>query len=165
MGHVEAARAAQRALDLDRVVFVVAGDPWQKAGSVEASAADRLRMTELAVQDEPDFDVSAVEIERPGPSYTVDTLEEMSRPERELVLIVGADAALGLDSWHRADRIRELATIAVLPRDDLEVTEGIPVAMEPVDVSSTEIRAADDHGPGLDAQVAAYIDAHGLYRG
>src|ERR1044072_6062011 len=93
VAHVVSAVEARRVLSLDRVVLVPAGDPWQKRGSVTASAADRLAMVEAAVEGIAGLDVSAIEVTHDGPSYTYRTLEAMAAPGRELFLIVGADVA------------------------------------------------------------------------
>lgn len=173
-GHLAAARAASRAAALDGVVFVPAGRPWQKDGRSVSAAEDRYRMTELAIRDdEPAFAVSRIEVDRDGPSYTVDTLESFDREERELFLILGADAAAGLHTWHRPDRICELAVLAIVNRPGHDRPRTSPacrcvdVAMEPVDISATEVRrrigAGDDvHGFVPDA-VAAYAAERGLY--
>lgn len=135
-GHLALAEAARARLGLERVLFVVAGDPWQKRGDVEASAEDRLAMTEALVAGHrgKGFDVTPIEVEREGPSYTAETLEALAGedPRRELYLILGADAATGIETWHRPDRVRELATVAVAPR---------PGAVEVADQVVEELRA------------------------
>lgn len=175
IGHLAAARAASRAADLDRVVFVPAGHPWQKEGRAVSAAEDRYRMTALAIGDDADFVASRVEIDRGGPSFTVDTLEAMAveAPDRELVLVLGADAAAGIGTWHRPERICELAELAVVNRPGVEMSPPygrcrvIEVVMDPVDVSATELRRR--LGAGLDVSamlpvaVAEYASARGLY--
>ncbi len=92
VGHIIAAAETRAMLSLDRVLFVVAGDPWQKRGRVVASAADRLALVEAAVDGIDGLEASAVEVERPGPSVTADTLEALAAPDNELFLMLGADA-------------------------------------------------------------------------
>lgn len=174
LGHLAAARAASRVAALDRVVFVPAGRPWQKDGRPVSAAEDRYRMTELAIRDdEPAFAVSRIEVDRAGPSYTVDTLESLAREERELFLILGADAAAGIATWRRPDRICELAVLAVVNRPGYGVSpplDGctcVEVEMEPVDISATEVRrllgAGGDVRGLVPDDVAAYATERGLY--
>src|SRR6478735_5858556 len=91
-GHVVVATETRAQLGLDRVLLVVAGDPWQKRGSVVAHAADRLALATIAVEDVDGVEASAIEIERGEASVTADTLEALTRPGRELFLVLGADA-------------------------------------------------------------------------
>lgn len=180
VAHLELADAAREQFDLDRVIFVVAGDPWQKSGQVVAAGAERLAMVEAALADRPGFEASAIEIERPGPTYTAETLEELARPDRELYLIVGADVAAGLDTWHEPDRVRGAATILVADRPGAsgsarQVTEELVQAgwrcavvdLPPRDVSSTDVRRrlADAEPPGdsLPPPVVRVVEERGLY--
>lgn len=101
VGHVVAASEARWALGLDRVLLVVAADPWQKRGDVVAPAADRLDLVRAAVDGIAGLEASDVEVARGGPSVTADTLEALGAPGRDLVLILGADAAAGLGTWRR----------------------------------------------------------------
>lgn len=174
LGHLAAARAASRAAALDRVLFVPAGRPWQKGDRAVSPAEDRYRMTQLAVRDdEPAFAVSRIELDRPGPSYTVDTLEALGREGRELFLVLGADAAAGIRTWRSPERVCELAVLVVVNRPDCARPappvgcRSLDVEMEPVDLSATEMRGrlaagADVHGLVPDA-VAAYALERGLY--
>ena len=116
-GHLELARELVAALPLAAVRLVPAGDPPHRAAPI-ASAADRLAMVRLAIADDGGIEVDAREIERPGPSYTVLTLEELreDEPARTLALIVGADAFLGLPAWHRWRELFDLAHLVVVAR-------------------------------------------------
>jgi nicotinate-nucleotide adenylyltransferase len=171
-GHLLVARDSRVLLGLDTVLFVVAGDPWQKAGTVVASAKDRLAMVRLAVDGEAGLVVDDREVRRPGPSYMADTLAELAaeHPGTRLVLLLGADAAAGLDTWVRADEIRALAELAILPRaGEIAAPVGAQVLATPrVDVSSREIRARVAAGAPVDGlvppAVGAYIRRRGLYR-
>ena len=120
-GHLALATAAREELALDEVLFVPAGQPWRKAGRIVAPAQHRLAMLRLALDEEPAFRVETLELERPGPSYTADTLEAVAeaRPGDELFFIVGEDALADLPNWVRPERILELATLAVARRDDV----------------------------------------------
>ena len=158
---------------LDRILFMPAGDPLQKTDRDVTPAFHRLEMTRLALEGVAELDVDRREIDRHGPTYTIDTLESFDSSE-ELFLIVGADAAVGISSWHRARDVLSRATVVVLPREgvDLEsaaqaVPEAVFIEMKPIDISSTTIRQLVrmdlpfDH---LVAQrVAAYIERNGLY--
>ncbi len=172
-GHTEAAMTVGSQVALDRILFMPAGDPWQKTDRDVTPAFHRLEMTRLALEGVAELDVDRREIDRHGPTYTIDTLESFDSSE-ELFLIVGADAAVGISSWHRARDVLSRATVVVLPREgvDLEsaaqaVPEAVFIEMKPIDISSTTIRQLVrmdlpfDH---LVAQrVAAYIERNGLY--
>ncbi len=147
VGHLACAEAARVALQLDRVVLVVAGDPWQKHGEVVASARDRLDMAAAAVEGLDGIEVSAIEIDRPGPTFTVDTLAALRTPGRELFLVVGADVAAAIETWHRAEDLPALASLVVVDRAGEPVQDGpawsgtmTRVPMDAVDVSSTDLR-------------------------
>lgn len=147
VGHLVAAQEVLGALHLDRVLLVVAGEPWQKAGSVHAPADLRLAMVEAAVNGIAGIEASGIEVHRPGASYTADTLRELASPGREIFLIVGDDVAADLDTWARTDEVRDLATLVIVGRvGDSRVTPSLAgwrvecVTMPLLDVSSTEIR-------------------------
>lgn len=174
-GHVAVGLAARRGLGLDRVMFVPAGRPWQKTtsgGYEPAPAEDRYEMTRLAVAPEEGLEVSRLDLDRPGPTYTVDTLEALEAPARELFLVLGADAAALMPTWHRWEDVVALATLAVVPRRGaapprLPGARVVEVTMDPVDVSASEIRrrlaAGEPVARLVPAAVERYIRAHGLY--
>ena len=180
-GHLALARAALDELGLDELLFVPAGRPWRKAGRIVAPAKHRLAMLRLALEDELAFRVETMEMDRPGPSYTSDTLEALraARPDDELFFIAGEDALADLPNWVRPERILELATLAVARRAGVqqEAGEGLPGLRERVvwlkmpllAVSATEIRDRVSHGLPVDelvpSVVGVYIQEHGLYRG
>ena len=148
VGHVAAAAEVRHSLALDRVLLVVAGNPWQKHGRVVASARDRMALVERAVIAVDGLEASAIEVERPGPSVTADTLEALQAPGRELYLLLGADAVANMGTWRRLDDTRSLAAIVVMERaGDLDVHppgEGWRVhhvRVPRLDVSSTDLRA------------------------
>ena len=174
VGHVAVAANVRWALGLHEVLLVVANEPWQKAHLPVSSAADRLAMVEAAVAGVPGVAASAVEIERGGPSFTVDTLRELGRrhPRAPLHVVVGTDAAALLDTWERAAEVRERAGVVVVGRP------GAPEVLPPgwqathvdvplLDVSSTDLRARVADGRPLDglvpAPVLALIRERGLY--
>lgn len=184
IAHLVLAEEARWRLSLERVLFIPAGDPWRKEGRGITPAADRLEMTRLATADNPAFEVSALEVGRPGPSFTAETLAALhaERPEDELFFIVGEDALRDLPNWHNPAEIIRLAWLAVAPRGgwseaqaaDLErVAPGIknrvvPVLMPAIDVSATDIRrrvaAGDSIHYLVPAAVEAYILERALYR-
>jgi nicotinate-nucleotide adenylyltransferase len=165
VGHIVGAVEARRALALDRVVLVPAGDPWQKRGRVAAPAGDRLAMVQAAVDGIEGLEVSPLEVERDGPSYTYQTLEDLSGPGRALFLIVGADVAATMGSWVGVERLPGLATLVVVTRAGGETIaapdeDGPPagwrreeVSIPRLDVSSTDLRARATRGWPLDGLV------------
>jgi len=126
-GHLELARELRTALGFSAVRFIPAGDPPHRAAPV-ATAAHRLAMVELAIAGHPELEVDAREILRPGRSYTVPTLEELhnEEPSRPLALIVGADAFLGLPTWHRWRELFALAHVVVVGRPGVTIEDALP---------------------------------------
>lgn len=180
VGHLVAAVNARHALDLDRVLLVVAGQPWQRAAGPLAAPADRLAVVAAAVADQDGLEASDLEIARGGPSYTADTLETLgcSYPGAELFLIVGADVADQLDTWERVGACRELATLVVVNRPGASVGRlsaklealgwrTMTVEIPALDISSTDLRARAADGRPLDFLVPEaairYIRRVGLY--
>jgi nicotinate-nucleotide adenylyltransferase len=186
LGHLLVAEAARESLRLERVVFMPAGQPWLKAHRVLTPGHHRLRMAELAVADNPAFQASHLEVDRPGPTYTVDTLEVLRAelgPEVRLHFILGQDALLDFHRWKSPERVLELCRLAVVPRPGRQALEweeiftrySLPVGQvtqltaPQVDISGTDLRRRVTQGRSIrymvpDA-VAAYIREQGLYRG
>lgn len=171
VGHLSIAQAALECVPLDRVVFVPARRSPLKDRGPLASEQDRLAMLRLATADEPRFEVSSVELDRPGISYTVDTLEALAG-EGVLYLVMGADAAGEFERWRRPERIRELATLLVASRPGTPTPperQGVVVFDAPcLDISSRELRARSARGRSLRYLVPEaalrYLEGHGLYR-
>jgi len=178
LGHLAAAVATQTQVGLDEVVLMVANEPWQKVGDRQVTPARvRFEMTDALVQGISGLWADGREIRRGGPTYTVDTLEEIlaDQPGTEIFLIVGADTAQRLETWHRASDVVALSTIVIVNRDD--VTNASPgflhgarvvnVSMAPVDVSSSAIREAVANGESIDSltspSVASIIRDRSLY--
>ena len=188
LAHLAVAEEAAEALGLERVLFVPAGEPPHKPGRPISAASDRIAMVELAIAGNERFAIDRLEVDRVGPSYTVDTLESMRAARLgaglsdDLVLVLSAEAFLGLMTWREPRRVVELARLVVAPRD------GYPEAgpeflaahlPDPADratfldsphlrLSGSELRRRAADGRSLrylvpDA-VAAYIGDHGLYR-
>jgi nicotinate-nucleotide adenylyltransferase len=177
VGHLVTAVNVRYELSLDRVLLVVADRPWQKVGTRDISLAeDRLAMVEAAVGDAEGLEASRIELDRGGMSYTADTLSELLAGDqtRQLYVILGSDAAVGLPGWERADEVRALSTIVVVERPGR--AEGLPppgwswvrVEVPRLEVSSTDLRTRVVDGRPLDYLLSpAVIDTiqrRGLYR-
>jgi nicotinate-nucleotide adenylyltransferase len=188
LAHLAVAQEAAETLGLECVVFIPVGQPPHKPGQEVTPAEHRLAMVELAIAGNERFAVDRVELERAGPSYTVDTLEAM-RASRDaagltadLTLVLSADAFLGLTNWREPRRILELARVVVAPRDGYPAAGPAFLAEHFPDLadratfldgprlrlSASELRARAAAGRSLrylvpDA-VAAYIGDHGLYQ-
>jgi nicotinate-nucleotide adenylyltransferase len=176
VGHVVVATESRAQLALDRVLLVVAGDPWQKRGKVVASAADRLALVDAAVDGVEGVEASAIEIERDAPSVTAETLEALTAPGRELFLVLGADAVANMGTWRRLEETRELATVVVVERagDAHSEPPGSGwrvqrVAIPRLDIASTDLRQRLGSGRPIDGlvppAVVRTIRARGLYTG
>jgi nicotinate-nucleotide adenylyltransferase len=182
LGHLVCAQEAYTQLELERVLFIPARIPPHKPVEEEPGAEHRLELCRLAVRDDPRFDVSELEMNREGPSYTVDTLNELhsNTPDNDLFLIVGGDVAAGLPEWHESERVLSLAKLAVVkrrgtPREAVEealerVNAGARTEffrMPRIGVSSSLVRRRVRAGEPIryivpDA-VAGYIQEQGLY--
>ncbi len=156
VAHRVLAEAARESLQLDRVVFVPAGDPWRKAGRAVTPAAARLEMTRALVEGLPWAEVSTIEIDRAGPSYTADTVEACATVRGGTWwVILGADALGDLEHWHDPERIVAAARLGVAARPGAPVAPSealralVPgiharidrIEMSEVDLSSTDVRA------------------------
>ena len=117
VGHLMDAAAARHQLGLDRVMVVVARDPWQKRDRVIAPAAIRYDMVVAALDGVEGLVASRIEMEREGPTYTIDTIEALAAPGRELFLVMGSDVVAGLPTWHRVDELRGRVTLAIVDRE------------------------------------------------
>ncbi len=177
VGHLVTAVNVRHELGLDRVLLVVANVPWQKADRSITSAEDRFAMVEAAVADVDGLEASRIEIDRGGDSYTADTLIALreQHPGAELFLILGSDAAAGLESWERAADLPGLCTIVVVERPGAAGATGLPagwqglsVEVPRLEVSSTDLRARFADGRPLDYLVTEpvidVIRRRGLYR-
>jgi nicotinate-nucleotide adenylyltransferase len=180
LGHLAAAEAAMECSRLDRVLFVPSSQPPHR-GAARASADDRLAMSKLAVDGNPHFEVSDIEVMRGGKSYTVDTLEELHRtfPDDQLFLILGWDAARLFRTWHEPDRVSALASIVIVDRGKsqppLSELQAIGLAPERLilchvrtpEISGSELRRAIATGGSVAGKVPSaverYIAAHRVY--
>jgi len=187
-GHLRFADEVQTALAPLEVRLVPASDPPHR-GATRASAADRIAMLRLALAEFPALGIDTREIERPGKSYTVDTLASLrdEEPRRPLLLLVGADAFHGFPKWHRWHQLFELAHVVVVPRPGIDLEAGLPVTLadewrarktddarvlrertagsiyiQPVaahPISSTAIRAALNGSRGKPVEIAGLLPA------
>jgi nicotinate-nucleotide adenylyltransferase len=180
-GHLVTAEEALQQFELDEVVFVPTGLPWMKEHGVVSPAEDRYLMTVIATASNPRFSVSRMEVDRDGPTYTVETLrglkEELGR-DSELFFITGADAVLEIVQWKRPQELFDLAQFiaATRPGYDIAAFEGhgtrhpaITVMNVPaLAISSTDIRARVAEGRPIrylvPEGVKSYIEKAGLYR-
>lgn len=173
MAHLVAGETARQQLSLDVVTFMPAGAPWQKAGRAVTAPSHRWEMTLRAVEGVDYFEADDREIRRDGWTFTIDTLLEFT--DDDVVLILGADAAAGLPTWHRADEVAERATIAVMPRpgmrrEDVAIPGGRVVWLDAPELalSGTLLRAIRSQGRSIrflvPEPVFGYIEEHGLYR-
>jgi nicotinate-nucleotide adenylyltransferase len=182
VGHVAAAAAALECANLDRVLFVPSAQPPHRAAAL-APAPDRLEMCRLATEGEPRFEVSDIEIERGGRSYTVDTLIELTRlqPDDDLFLILGWDAARLLRSWRQPEKVVELASIVIISRPGIQEpheTDFVDAGLDSgrftlcagqttPDVSGSAVRRAIGRGESVaglvPAKVERYVAMHHLY--
>jgi len=183
LGHLIAAQEAYRELELDQVLLIPAGTPPHKPVEDEPGARHRLELCRLAIGDDERFSVSDIELQRDGPSYTVDTLQILRNhaSSNDLFLILGGDIAAGLPKWHEPERVLELATVAIAERrgtareaveEALAELEGGERArffqMPRIGISSTMVRRRVRCGQSIryfvPDGVKHYIETHGLYR-
>lgn len=175
IAHLLAGEVAFRQLGLDRVIFMPAGSPWQKAGREVSAAQHRWEMSRRAVAGVDYFEADEREVYRDGWTYTADTLDSFGADE-ELVLILGADAAQRLPSWERSADVLARAKVAVVPRPGVERAEVDEVVrvdrwleMPSLPVSGTDIRQRVERGLGfrflVTEGVYQYLDEQNLYRG
>jgi len=185
VGHLWLATLAADQLGLGRVLLVPAGQPPHKAGRPLSSAADRLRMTRLAIGDDPLMELSGIELERPGPSYTIETVEELLRTygdRTRLVLLMASDTLAGIDAWREPDRLLSLVEWAIGTRPGTplpsraELQERFGAAADRIhlldgpslDVSSSQIRRRVAAGRAIRYLVPRAVEElivdRGLYR-
>ncbi|MFQ5945620.1 MAG: nicotinate-nucleotide adenylyltransferase [Anaerolineae bacterium] len=182
-GHLAAAEEARAVAGLDEVVFLVAGVPPHKPDEPMAPAEDRLNMVERAIASNSSFVASRIELDRTGPSFTSDSLEALAADlgsETDLYLIMGMDSLAEIGTWHRPDRLIELARLVVVRRPGYEAdlkaldreVPGIAaqtdiIDMPEVEVSSTDLQDRIRNGMPIKYQVPpeveAYIYEKGLY--
>jgi nicotinate-nucleotide adenylyltransferase len=185
-GHIFVAEEARIRLNLDRVLFVPAGNPWLKTDREITPAVHRIEMVRLAIAKHEHFELSTVEVDRGGPSFTVDTVDELRQKTEytELYLLLGLDSFVELPLWKDAERLVTLCKLVVVPRYGPNLPELGEVARQlggmsaenvvtldspMIGISSSGIRDRVSRGLPIDylvpGEVERYIIAHGLYRG
>jgi nicotinate-nucleotide adenylyltransferase len=188
LGHLILAEQCREACGLDEVWLIVAGSPPHKPGGLTA-VGHRLEMVRIAIAGHPAFEVSELETERPGPHYSVETLEEVRRrrPDDELFFLIGGDSLADLPHWREPGRIAAIANVVVVDRPgsvpapdaDSDASSRWPdlgpgarpfrsVEVPPIGIASTDLRRRVAEGRSIRYRVPrgveAYIDAHQLYR-
>lgn len=182
LGHVALADHARRQLGLERVLWIPAGEPWRKRDRTISPAEQRCEMVRLAIAGDESAELSTMEVDRDGPSYSVETLARLARdcPGWDLHLIMGLDALLDLPNWHEPARLVRLATLAVAARggqrpDGAGLEKLLPgldgsvvwLDMPAIEVSGTDVRRRASEGASLNgllpASVERYVLEHGLY--
>lgn len=180
-GHLVAASEVAHRFELDEVVFVPTGEPWQKADSNVSPSEDRYLMTVIATASNPRFKVSRVDIDRPGPTYTVDTLNDLRNiyPDAQLYFITGADALSSILSWRDWEEMFDFAEFVGVTRPGYELTEEmLPqeyrgkvhlIDVPAMAISSTDCRRRASAGQPVwylvPDGVVQYIAKYSLYRG
>lgn len=175
-GHLVAASEAASAFELDKVLFVPTGEPWQKQTITDAE--HRLAMTKLAIAGNSLFEISTVDVRRAGPTFTIDTLRDIheSNPEADVFFITGADSIAQIDSWKDSSQIWPLAHFVGVtrPGHSLEVPKSAAgevslLEIPALAISSTDIRARVESGKPIDYllpnSVIDYIHANHIYQG
>lgn len=175
-GHLVAASEVAAEFNLDEVIFVPTGEPWQKAGRRVTAAEHRYLLTVIATASNPRFSVSRVDIDRGGPTYTIDTLRDFRHmyPEADLFFITGADAMAQIVSWKNVEELWDLSHFVSVTRpgyvnEDLGRSDQISLMEIPaMAISSTDLRARAEVGKPVwylvPDGVVQYINKHGLYQ-
>ena len=185
IGHLAIAEEARSYLDLEEVLVIPASEPWLKAGRPVTAAHHRMAMVELAVESHPSLQASDIEMRRPGPTYTVDTLAELHRrlgPATELYLVLGTDSLMDIGRWHQPQRLFELCSLVAITRPGAaEFDPGTLDAVSPgasakvellegpmLDVSAVTLRRRISRGLSITGHVPEaveeYIQQHRLYK-
>ncbi len=184
-GHLAVAEGVQSVLNLHRMIFIPTGQPWLKEDMAISPAEHRVQMVRLAIAEKSGFELSTIEVERPGPSYTVDTLGVLRRqlgPEVNLFFLLGSDALADFPKWKEPNRIIEMCQLVAFDRPGFPlpplnrfekavpgISQRVVFAETPdVDVSATEIRTRIAQGLSVDGMVPPaveqYIEENHLYR-
>ena len=155
-----------------KVIVIPTGEPWLKAAKPIATGEQRVAMAQTAVNSlnlADQVQVSAIEVKRSGPSYAIDTVNELSKvyPEASFTLVLGSDAALNLHKWHRSDELQKLVEVLVVKRASVEPSQFPEIAIDAPDISSTAIRDKIAHSQEIaelvPPTIATFIKEHHLY--
>lgn len=176
LGHLLLAEGAREALSLDHLLWIPAHVAPHKPAGPEASPEDRCRMVELAIQGHPHFRLSRLELDRPPPSYTIETVLRLQRDfpgsGNEWYFLLGAEAAAGLPSWRESQRLFVLVQFVAVPRPGVPVSrlpeQVRPLPVQTLDISASEIRQHVREGRSIRYRVLEpvrrFIEEKGLYR-
>ena len=166
LAHVQVPHAAMLTLEFERVLFIPAFQSPLK-DKTPTSDVHRVAMLELALEDAPWAEISTIEIDRGGTSYTIDTIESLLTDGEEFRLLIGADQWNQFEQWHRWEEIVKLANPAIMPRSDIEVDNPRLLSIEPLPAASTDIRSLVERGKSIESyvcpKVSSYIAQHALY--
>ena len=155
-----------------KVIVIPTGEPWLKAAKPIATGEQRVAMAQTAVNSlnlADQVQVSAIEVKRAGPSYAIDTVNELSKvyPEASFTLVLGSDAALNLHKWHRSDELQKLVEVLVVKRASVEPSQFPEIAIDAPDISSTAIRDKVAHSQEIaelvPPTIVTFIKEHHLY--
>lgn len=155
-----------------KVIVIPTGEPWLKAAKPIATGEQRVAMAQTAVNSlnlANQVQVSAIEVKRPGPSYAIDTVNELSKvyPEASFTLVLGSDAALNLHKWHRSDELQKLVEVLVVKRASVAPSQFPEIQIDAPDISSTAIRDKVAHSQEIaelvPPTIATFIKEHHLY--
>ena len=169
-GHIEIAKAALNLLNLDKIFFIPAGNPWQKEDFV--SFEHRFKMLKLAIKNIEKVEISDLEKDEVNPSYTYQTLQKFHKnyPESEFIFLMGSDAAKNFETWKEPNLIKTLARIYVVPRQDDHIVDWHfdRLQFNPISISSSEIREKIKNNEFIDQfvskDVIEYIRTNQLYK-
>jgi nicotinate-nucleotide adenylyltransferase len=169
-GHIAITKTAIQQLKLDKLLLIPTGNPWQKSEFTDSK--HRLEMVKKAGNDLEKVEVSDIEVNKTGPTYTFETLQELHKkyPNSELILILGSDAIAGFDTWKEPNLVKTLARIYVVQRagDFTQDWHFDRIQMTPIEISSTEIRERVKNNEMISElvpkSVNEYISANGLYK-
>ena len=174
IAHLVAASEVCQSLNLDQVLFIPAGNPWQKAGTQISPGQTRLQLVDLAIASDGRFSSSDIELIRSGETYAIETVRQLlsDNPENQYVWIVGADALVGMPTWHNFDELKELIEIIAVNRNGVDHAdvdfEYTYVQIPEIDISATEIRARVKAGKEIKylvpVEVERFIKESGLYK-
>jgi nicotinate-nucleotide adenylyltransferase len=156
----------------EKVIVIPTGNPWLKDHTPIATGEQRVAMTQIAVNSlglDEKVQVSAMEVKRPGPSYAIDTVNELSKiyPGSKFTLVLGSDAAGNLSNWHRSDELQKLVDVLVVKRPGVDSSEFAEIEISAPDLSSTQIRDKVANSADISdlviPTVASFIKEHHLY--
>ena len=169
-GHLQV--ISEVAKRFEKVIVIPTGNPWLKDHTPIASGEQRVAMTQIAVNSlglDEKVQVSAIEVKRPGPSYAIDTVNELSKiyPGSKFTLVLGSDAASNLNKWHRSDELQKLVDLLVVKRAGVDSSSFDEIEIAAPDLSSTQIRdkvaISADISEFVIPTVASFIKEHHLY--